>query len=242
MSSQVTTNTTNIAANAQAIYDLTHTVLTNKSAAAQLRVAVLDNHSSILRNYHLAYDGNRQAANTNTDTIFRNRQQILQGLKRSTTDPVQINACDAQLNAAKLQQLDHTSQLNHTVLGISEDLAHVNSLMIEINRKIMAANETIVQFNAEQIQRNKELIAAESKSADSTPTKNAELVAANAALIEKLTKRADGNKTKIEQLTATVETNRANIDKNTTDILARKEKILANAHGASANQKVIAQK
>jgi hypothetical protein len=52
------------------------------------------------------------------------------------------------INKAKIDFLEHRSSLNAKVLGITERIAAINAMMIEVNRDIMAANEEIVGFNA----------------------------------------------------------------------------------------------
>jgi hypothetical protein len=54
------------------------------------RAVVEENHASILRNYHAAFRGNRNLANSNTEDVFRNRYAILRTMKIDPANQVSL--------------------------------------------------------------------------------------------------------------------------------------------------------
>lgn len=136
-----------IAKNRKTIFQIEGQVMANKALAYQSRSMIEENRLMILSNYAAAFMGNRQLANSNTDEIFNNRAEILNAM--DAVGDVQENYVNAQKNKAKLDFLRHRSELNSSVLKVSERLAEINAELIEINAQIMSANEKIVAFNAE---------------------------------------------------------------------------------------------
>ena len=54
--------------------------MANKALVYQSRSMIEENRLMIMSNYSAAFMGNRQLANSNTDEIFSNRAEILQGM------------------------------------------------------------------------------------------------------------------------------------------------------------------
>ena len=112
--------------------------MANKALAYQSRSMIEENRLMILSNYAAAFMGNRQFANSNTDKILNNGAEILNAM--DTYGDAQENFVNAQKNQAKLDFLRHRSELNISVLKLSERLAEIAAELIEIYVQIMSAN------------------------------------------------------------------------------------------------------
>ena len=150
--SQIDENRANIAANQAAIDDIKSAVMENKMAVYLSRSLIEENRHMILSNYSAAFMGNRQLANQNTDDILTNTHNILSGIDANSD--VEQNFIDAAINSSTLKGLEHRSNLNTSVLDISEKMAEINAALIEVNSAIMSANESIVSHNANNIAAN----------------------------------------------------------------------------------------
>ena len=69
-----------IAQNHKKIFEIEAQVMANKALVYQSRSMIEENRLMIMSNYSAAFMGNRQLANSNTDEIFSNRAEILQGM------------------------------------------------------------------------------------------------------------------------------------------------------------------
>ena len=121
-------------------------VTENKSNAYMARSQVMENQALITKNYNSAFLGNRQLANENTDSLFRNRNAIMRNI--NANNDVEKNFKEAQINKCKIDQIEHRAALNAKVIAVSKQMAEINAQMIKVNSEILAANEEIVQFNA----------------------------------------------------------------------------------------------
>jgi len=234
----VAENKSNIEANRRKIFELENSVLYNLALAHATRSLVVENHAIINKNYAAAFNGNRPLANQNTDDLFRNRTAIVRNIKATT--PVEVNYKEALANKTKLEFLQHRSKLNERVLNISDRLSAINKELIDVNRSIMDTNEEIVQFNGKLIERNTQLLASGVDASKATPESNAELIAANSALISEISKRAAANKDHIQALYEAAGRNRAATVANAQAILDRRERIQENHSKIAANQKKVA--
>jgi len=229
-------NKVKIAANKKLLFELEGTVNHNKARAYLLRSKIAGNAALILKNQNSAFLGNRQLANENTDALFRNRIALLQTLP--TTTEVEVNYREAVINKARLDFLEHRSQVNADVLAVAEDLASLNTQAIAISRRIMEANERVKEFNAARIAENTALIGA---SHNPTPESNAQLIAANGVKIAEITARAARNSDSMDHVADHAEQNKAAILKNAAEIAERCEAILKNHDAIAANRARIAE-
>jgi hypothetical protein len=232
-------NKANIQQNRRRIFELENQVLYNQSLAYATRSLVNENAALINKNYQAAFIGNRQLANQNTDDLFRNRLTIVRNIPATT--PVQENYREALTNRTKLEFLDHRSKLNERVLGITERLSNVNRTLIDVNRSILDSNEEIVQFNAKLIANNTKLLQEGVNATQATPESNGELIAANRAAIDGISRRAQGNGDRIQRLYEATHSNRASILANNNSIQDRRERILENHNKIAQNQRRVAE-
>jgi len=230
-------NKAKIAANSRSIFELEAAVNHNKARSYLARSRIQENGALIAANRNSAFLGNRQAANDNTEQIFRNRIALLKTLPAD--NDVQVNYREAKINQARLAQLNHRSKLNATVLSISHDLAAINAQAIAVNRRIMEANEHIKEFNSGIIAENTALISA---SHNPNPESNAALIAANAATIKEIQDRVGGNNSTVDELSHLIDSNHASILKNAKEIHDRREAIIHNHELIAANTARIAEK
>jgi len=235
MSSLSAANKDKIAKNRKAVFELEGVVNHNKARAYLTRSAISENAQLIHKNYSAAFLGNRQIANENTEAIFRNRHALINTLP--STNEVEINFREAWRNKAKLEYLQHRSQLNSTLLAISQDLSALNKAAIGVNRKVMDANERIKDFNAGLIADNTALIGAVH---NPTPESNAAIIAQNAVVIEEIRKRVGENDGVITALWGFVDSNRNDAIENAKLIANRREEILNNHKLIVENAKRIA--
>jgi len=206
---------------------LENEVLYNKAMVILTRESILENRAAILKNYEAAFNGNRQLANSNTETAFRNRYFLIKNTEAH--DPVHVNFREIKANKAKLDFLDHRSKLNTQVTKLSEEMAEINAKLIELNKKIMDVTGEIVAFNKTTIADNAELIKSGIHGWDAaTPESNAKLIDANFALADEIAARAASNVTANQKVYDHVKTNRSHIEANTKIIYERRSEILAN--------------
>lgn len=229
--------------NRKKVFLLEHLVASNKASAYLTRSTIMENQNLIKRNYEAIFGGNRQLGNHNTDDIFHNRSVLVRNLgKGGKLNDVQENYRNAMINKVKLEYLDHRSKLNGKVNHISEKLAAINALLIEVNHDIMAANEEVVQFNASVIADNANIIkgGADKALASATPDSNAQIIAANAAKIEEISKRVQENQALNQTNYDKACANRKAIDENTTDVYARRQRMQENRKHVDENAQAIA--
>jgi hypothetical protein len=236
--SQTKDNQANIAKNRAKLFTLESTVMWNKALAYRERAMIEENRSAVLQNYSAAFIGNRQIANQNTDDIFRNRRAIFENM--IVEGPVQENFKSSMLNQAKVDFLDHRSQLNARVIAVSEKMAEINRMLIAVNNMIMEGNAEIVEFNSANIEINRQYLDGELHPGRATPETNAERIASNTARIAAIQKRATASRAKIAAVMEKVEGNRATIQKDQAEIYARREKMVDNHEKVAVNQERIA--
>jgi len=225
-------NRKNIAINAAALHDLHLVVFSNKSRLLDVRALIEENRVLLLKNYACAFAGNRLMLNQNTDCIFKNRLAILDAMKLEGQE--QINFRNTKMNKAKVDFLEHRSQLNNRVAKTNVLMAAANAKMIEANSMIMSSNEEIVKFNSAAIETNKKLL--EGIQADkATPESNAARVEANTKGIAVITDHAAKYDEKVEASTKVALENQAKIIANAQDIDQRRKKILENRAGVVEN-------
>jgi len=222
------------------LFELDHVVMDNKHGIYAERAMIEENRALIMKNYAAAFMGNRQMANSNTDEIMKNRKAILDGLDSST--PVLANFNNSMANEAKVDFLEHRSNLNSRVEQVSEEMCKINAMLIEVNHKIMENNAGIVSFNAQNIEKNNALLDGKISAADATPETNAARVKSNTERIAKIKGVAEANKAGIAALLDKVNANRAEILKNTEGIYARRVEIEANRAKMMVNAHKIADK
>jgi len=227
-------NSKRISQGKQKIYKLENEVLYNKAMVILTRESILENRAAILKNYEAAFNGNRQLANSNTETAFRNRYFLIKNTDAS--DPVHVNFREIKANRAKLDFLDHRSKLNTQVTKLSEEMAEINAKLIELNGKIMEVTKNIVAFNVEKIAENANIIKNGVHGWDTaTPESNAKLIDENFALADEIAARAASNVTANQKVYDHVKANRKHIEENTGIIYARRSEILANRANIDKN-------
>jgi len=221
--------------NKQKIFEVEQRVWENKRDAYATRSAIMENRTMIQRNYEAAFNGNRQLANSNTDSILRNRIQLVKNLQVGT-DAVKINFREAMVNKVKLDFLEHRAELNARVNAVNDELASIGVRLIKVNQEIMDGNGVIVGWNAKGIADNKQWI---DNGVDgfktATPESNAALIKSNAARIEELKKKAEENAKKNVANWEAAKVNRHNIEANSSLIYARREEIEANRENIKRN-------
>jgi len=230
-------NRKNIAGNAAALHDLHIAVFGNTSKLLAVRSIIEENRALLFKNYAVAFLGNRLMVNQNTDGIFKNRLAILDAMKLDGQE--QINFRNTKMNKAKIDFLEHRSQLNNRVAKTNKLMAAANAKMIEANSLILNNNEEIVKFNTSAIETNKKLlegITAEK----ATPESNAARVEANTKGIAMIVDHSSKYDEKVEQMTKVALENRKKIIANAKDIDDRRKKILENRAGVVANGAAVA--
>jgi len=237
----VAANQAAIRTNMGDLFELDHFVMDNKHGIYAERAMIEENRALIMKNYAAAFMGNRQMANSNTDEIMKNRKAILDGMDSST--PVLANFNNSMANEAKVDFLEHRSNLNTRVEQVSEEMCKINAMLIEVNHHIMENNAGIVSFNAQNIEKNTKLLDTGAQCPkEATPESNAARVKSNTERIAKIKGVAEGNKGRIAGLLVQVNANRAEILKNTEGIYARRVEIEANRVKMMANAHKIADK
>jgi len=132
-------NRKNIAGNAAALHDLHLVVFGNTSKLLAVRSIIEENRALLMKNYAVAFAGNRLMVNQNTDCIFKNRIAILDAMKIEGQD--QVNFRNTKMNKARVDFLEHRSQLNNRVAKTNVCMAAANGKLIEANTMIMSSNE-----------------------------------------------------------------------------------------------------
>jgi len=227
-------NSQRISQGKQKIYKLENEVLYNKAMVILTRESILENRAAILKNYEAAFNGNRQLANSNTETAFRNRYFLIKNTEAS--DPVHVNFREITANKAKLDFLDHRSKLNSQVTKLSEEMAEINAKLIALNKEIMKVTGDIVDFNKKTITENSDLIKNGIHGWDAaTPESNAKLIDANFALAGEIAARAASNVEGNQKVYDHVKANRTHIEENTVIIYKRRSEILANRANIDKN-------
>ena len=223
--------------NKKRIFKLDAEVMTNKANAYLSRAIIEENRMMILSNYSAAFIGNRQLANSNTDEVFENRNAILSNYKAK--NEVEENYINAQKNKASLDFLKHRSELNTSLLKVSEEMAAVNAKLIAINKKIMDANQSIVDFNTQQISANKALINGALKPQTAKPASNAKIIKANKSAMASLEKNVKNNRKRMTDLMIKSEKNADALMQNKGQIKQRRKTALANREKILANKSLI---
>merc|ERR1719382_2383412 len=100
-----------------------------------------------------------------------NRKTILFAL--SVSGQVQENFRGSLQNQARVDFLDHRSQLNARIAEVSEMLTNANSELIAANSNILETNKMITQFNAKHIAINEQWLHGGLKPNGATPETNA---------------------------------------------------------------------
>jgi len=225
-------NRKNIAANAAALHDLHLVVFGNTSKLRAVRSLIEENRALLMKNYAVAFAGNRLMSNQNTDGIFKNRIAILDAMKLEGQD--QINFRNTKMNKAKIDFLEHRSQLNNRVAKTNAHMAATNAKLIEANTMVLDNNEEIVKFNSSAIETNKKLL--EGIQADkATPESNAARIEANTKGIAMIVDHASKYDEKVETMTKALLENRKKIIANAKDIDERRNRILENRAGVVEN-------
>jgi len=227
------TNRKNIATNAAALHDLHLTVFGNTAKLLAVRSLIEENRALLMKNYTVAFGCNRLMVNGNTDCIFKNRLAILDAMK---LEPGQehINFRNTKMNKAKIDFLEHRSQLNNRVAKTNVCMTAANAKLIEANTMIMNNNEEVVKFNTSAIETNKKLL--EGIQADkATPESNAARVDANTKGIAMIVDHSTKYDEKVEEMTKACLENRKKIIANAKDIDDRRKKILENRAGVLEN-------
>jgi len=225
-------NRKNIAGNAAALHDLHLTVFGNQSKLLAVRSIIEENRALLLKNYAVAFGGNRLMVNQNTDNIFKNRIAILDAMKIEGQD--QVNFRNTKMNKARIDFLEHRSQLNNRVAKTNKLMAAANAKLIEANTMIMKSNEELVTFNSGALETNKKLL--EGIQADkATPESNAARVEANTKGIAMIVDHSSKYDEKVEEMTKAALENRKKIIANAKDIDERRNRILENRAGVVAN-------
>ena len=230
-------NASAIKANKRRIFKIDAEVMTNKANAYISRSMIEENRLMILSNYSAAFMGNRQLANSNTEEIFENRKTILDNYK--SKNDVEENFINAQKNKASLDFLRHRSELNTSLLKISEEMAAINSKLISINKKIMDANQSIVDFNAKQIAENKSLISGSLNPAKAKPVSNAKIIKSNTNSMKSLEKNVKNNRKRMNDLFLMSQKNSDFLMQNKSLIKQRRNSALSNRDKILANKSLI---
>jgi len=223
------TNQKNIRTNAAALHDLHLTVFGNTSKLLAVRSLIEENRTLLMKNYTVSFGCNRLMGNSNTDCIFKNRVAILDAMKLEGQE--QINFRKTKTNKAKIDFLEHRSQLNNRVAKTNVSMAAANAKLIEANTMIMNNNEEIVKFNSSAIETNKKLI--EGIQADkATPESNAARVKANTGGIAMIVDHASKYDEKVEAMTKACLENRKKILENRAGVVENGTKVSAQIRAA----------
>merc|ERR1711865_1181425 len=221
-------NRKNIAANAAALHDLHLVVFANTSKLLAVRSIIEENRALLTKNYAVAFASNRLMMNNNTDCIFKNRIAILDAFKMEGQE--QINFRNTKLNKAKIDFLEHRSQLNNRVAKTNVCMAAANAKMIEANTMILSSNEEVVKFNSFAIETNTKLLAGV-QADKATPEANAARVDANTKGIAMIVDHSTKYDQKVEEATKVALENRKKIMANAKAIDERRARILENRAG-----------
>jgi hypothetical protein len=224
------TNKTAIAKNKKTIFSIEARVLAMKALTYQSHAMIEENCMS---NYSAAFKGNGQLANANTDEIFANRSAIL-GVIDADGD-VQENYMQAQINKSLLDYLAHRSNLNTSVLSLSQKMAQINAQLVAINQDIMAATQSIVDFNHQQIGLNAEMLGGTLDASQATIEGNAAIVAENSTLMDDLSLSVEKDQARRNELLETSAVNAASLMGNKDAINERRLSIMENREGILAN-------
>merc|ERR1719321_11775 len=158
------------------LHELSLTVMTNKSKLLIARSMIEENRAMLFKNYTCAFGGNRLMLNQNTDCIFKNRKAILKAIK--CEGQVMKNFRNSKFDEAKIDFLQHRSELNNRVAKANALIAAGNAKLIEANTMVLKSNEETVQFNTAAIQTNTNLLAGITAE-KSTTEANAERIKKN---------------------------------------------------------------
>jgi hypothetical protein len=227
------TNKAAIAKNKKTIFSIEARVLAMKALAYQSHAMIEENRLMIMSNYSAAFKGNGQLANANTDEIFANRSAIL-GVIDADGD-VQENYMQAQINKSLLDYLAHRSNLNTSVLSLSQKMAQINAQLVAINQDIMAANQSIVDFNHQQIGLNAEMLGGTLDASQATIEGNAAIVAKNSTLMVDLSLSVEKDLARRDELLEISAVNAASLMGNKDAINERRLSIMENREGILAN-------
>jgi len=233
-------NKKNIAENEATLHALHGKIMGNKCFIYKARAMIEENRNLILQNYTAAFVGNRQMANDNTDSIFKNRMAILKAMK--IEGPVQENWLNSKKNESKIEYLENRSLLNNRVAKVNEKMSEINKQLIECNDTILKSNEEIVLFNSAQIETNKKLLDG-IKEEKATPEANAARIEENKKRIGVLLERCKKySKEKVGGENSGIvmaQQNREKIIANTKDIMKRRVKIEENRAIITENAKKV---
>lgn len=219
----------------EAIFNTEAEVMTNKALVYQSRAIIEENRHMILSNYAAAFIGNRQLANQNTDDIFRNRELILR--QHISKSALETSFIEAQLDLAKLEFLEHRSQLNSSVLTISEKMEKINQLLTEANQEIMAANQSIVSFNRGHIDHNNRLLNGDLTPSMASQQDTKKALAAVKKLMKHIATSALNNRKRMQKLVKASLKNSTALIKNKNEIAERRDEIMENRDAMTANRR-----
>jgi hypothetical protein len=222
------------------LFELESIVLHNKFQAYGQRSSIEENRQLILKNYEAAM-GNRMLTNHNTDDIFKNRHEILSALKIGGS--VQANLIGSKINEAKVDYLEHRSEMNSYVSAINDKMSQANSILIDVNTMIMDGNAQIVEFNSTHMKQNNELLsgAIHAEIEQATPESNAKRIMLNRQRMNGIVERALRNKSVLEETTDKVKINRGKLLQNSNLIYQRRERIEQDHGVLSERQAAIAE-
>jgi len=225
-------NRKQITENEATLHDLHLSVFSNKSKLLAVRSIIEENRSLLMKNYAVAFAGNRIMVNQNTDCIFKNRIAFLGAMKLD--GQVQVNFRNSKYNETNIDFLEHRSLLNNRVAKTNALMAAANAKLIEANGMIMNSNEEVVKFNSSAIETNQKLI--EGIQADkATPESNAKRIEENTKATAMIVDHASKYDEKVEAMTKAALENRKRIVANAKDIDERRNKILENRAGVVTN-------
>jgi len=139
-SAEVEANKGKIKQKKSKLYELEQKVMENKKMIYGERAFVKENRQ-ILKNYAVACMDTRQMISQNKDDIFKNCYAIFKTLR--TSSQIDLNFRKSKINEAKVDFLDHRFKLNAKVEVVSQKMAAMNAMLIEINDSVMESDGEI---------------------------------------------------------------------------------------------------
>ena len=101
------------------LFELEAAVFENRSCAYEARSVVEENAALINKNYHSAFEGNRQLTNQNTEDLFRNRLALMDTLAVDKTKPIQQAYAEALMIKQRVALLQHQLELDQQTLDVT---------------------------------------------------------------------------------------------------------------------------
>merc|ERR1711865_471244 len=114
---------------------------------------------------------------------------------------------NTKMNKARIDFMEHRSQLNNRVAKTNVSMAAANAKLIEANTMIMSSNEEVVKFNTSAIETNKKLLEGVQPD-KATAESNAARVDANTKGIAMIKDHATKYDEKVEVMTQAALKNR----------------------------------